>query len=89
MFAMWKREQWRQFFDHPVVEWSILVLGIVLMILSPLAPFNARPHWGKLFTMSPEHLKSLYKKLPGFQELLQQYDPQAKFHNTFLDTYIF
>ena len=34
---MWKREQWRQFFDHPVVEWSILVLGVVLMILSPLA----------------------------------------------------
>ena len=37
MFGMWKREQWRTFFDHPVVEWSILILGIVLMVLSPLA----------------------------------------------------
>lgn len=37
MFAMWKREQWRQFIDHPVVEWSILVLGVILMILSPAA----------------------------------------------------
>jgi len=34
---MWKREQWHSFVDHPVVEWSILVLGIILMILSPLA----------------------------------------------------
>ena len=34
---MWKREQWRAFIDHPVVEWSILVVGIILMILSPLA----------------------------------------------------
>ena len=34
---MWKREQWRRFIDHPVVEWSILVLGVILMILSPLA----------------------------------------------------
>ena len=34
---MWNREQWRNFIDHPVVEWSILVLGVILMILSPLA----------------------------------------------------
>ena len=34
---MWKREQWRNFIDHPVVEWTILVIGLVLMILSPLA----------------------------------------------------
>ena len=34
---MWKREQWRSFIDHPVVEWSILVVGVILMIASPLA----------------------------------------------------
>ena len=34
---MWKREQWRTFIDHPVVEWSILVIGVTLMVLSPLA----------------------------------------------------
>ena len=34
---MWKREQWRKFIDHPVVEWSILILGLILMILSPAA----------------------------------------------------
>ena len=37
MVPMWKREQWRRFINHPVVEWSILILGVVLMVLSPLA----------------------------------------------------
>jgi hypothetical protein len=31
------RAQWRWFIDHPVVEWSILVVGVILMLLSPLA----------------------------------------------------
>ena len=34
---MWKREQWRAFIDHPLVEWTIFVVGVVLIILSPLA----------------------------------------------------
>jgi xylitol oxidase len=54
-----------------------------------LAPFDARPHWGELFTMEPERLRSLYAKLPDFQELLGQYDPAGKFRNNFLNTYIF
>ena len=34
---MFTREQWRWFIDHPVVEWSIFVVGVILMLLSPLA----------------------------------------------------
>ncbi|HSL43498.1 MAG TPA: FAD-binding protein [Anaerolineales bacterium] len=54
-----------------------------------LAPFEARPHWGKLFTISSARLQSLYERLPDFQALLQQYDPHGKFRNAFLDQYIF
>jgi xylitol oxidase len=54
-----------------------------------LAPFHARPHWGKLFTMAPTQLQSLYEKLPHFRQLLREYDPQGKFRNAFLDTYVF
>ena len=54
-----------------------------------LAPFDARPHWGKLFTMPAAQLQSLYQKLPDFQDLLRTYDPQGKFRNAFLDTHIF
>jgi xylitol oxidase len=54
-----------------------------------LAPLDARPHWGKLFTMPAARLHALYPKLPEFRELLRAYDPQGKFRNAFLDTYIF
>ena len=30
------REQWRAFIDHPVVEWAIFAVGVVLLIVSPL-----------------------------------------------------
>jgi len=58
-------------------------------IEAQLAPFDARPHWGKLFTMAPARLHSLYQKLPDFQRLLTSYQPQGKFRNPFLDTSIF
>jgi xylitol oxidase len=54
-----------------------------------LAPFDARPHWGKLFTIPAARVRSLYAKLPEFRELLRSYDPQGKFRNVFLDIYIF
>ena len=34
---MFSRDQWRSFIDHPVVEWSIFAIGVVLIIVSPLA----------------------------------------------------
>jgi hypothetical protein len=34
---MWTRQQWHRFIDHPIVEWSIFIVGVILMILSPLA----------------------------------------------------
>jgi alditol oxidase len=54
-----------------------------------LAPFQARPHWGKLFTLSPQRLRAIYEKLPDFVELCKKYDPQGKFRNDFLNTNIF
>ena len=34
---MFTRENWRWFIDHPVVEWSIFAVGVILILLSPLA----------------------------------------------------
>jgi xylitol oxidase len=65
------------------------VQQILPAIEARLAPFGARPHWGKLFTMSPAQVQSLYPKLSDFQQLLRSYDPQGKFRNAFVDTYIF
>ena len=65
------------------------VRNVLPRIEEALAPFGARPHWAKLFTMSPAHLQSLYEKLPDFQRLAERCDPQGKFRNEFLDKYIF
>jgi xylitol oxidase len=54
-----------------------------------LAPFNVRPHWGKLFTISPETLKSRYEKMEDFKELITRYDPDGKFRNEFLTGNVF
>jgi hypothetical protein len=33
---MISRDQWRTFIDHPVVEWGIFAVGVLLLLLSPL-----------------------------------------------------
>ena len=68
-------------------DWDA-VRNLLPKIEAELASFDARPHWGKLFTMPATRLRSLYKRLPDFQRLVQRYDPQGKFRNAFLDTYI-
>ena len=65
------------------------VRNLLPVIEEKLAPFDARPHWGKLFTISHARLQTLYEKMPDFQTLLQSYDPQGKFRNEFLNRYIF
>ena len=30
------KEQWRRFIDHPIVEWSLFGVGLVLLLVSPL-----------------------------------------------------
>jgi xylitol oxidase len=72
---------WKQ--DWPAVR------RLMPVIEKELAPFEARPHWGKLFTMSPIELKSRYKKLPDFIQLSKKYDPHGKFRNEFLSKNIF
>ena len=69
-------------------EWAA-VKKVLPMIEEQLAPFDARPHWAKLFTMAPERLQSLYPKMHDFQAMSKQYDPQGKFRNEFLDRNVF
>jgi alditol oxidase len=54
-----------------------------------LMPFEARPHWGKLFLLPAEHIRTQYARLAQFRELVQKYDPEGKFRNRFLNAYIF
>lgn len=64
-------------------EWPA-VQKLLPKIEAKLAPFQARPHWGKLFTVEPAVLQSRYPKLNDFRALVKQYDPQGKFTNEYL-----
>src|ERR1700688_2393434 len=75
------RFTWKQ--DWPAVS------KLLPMIEKELAPFHARPHWGKLFTMSPAALKDAYKRMPEFLGLCRKYDPRGTFRNEFLNKNIF
>ncbi|MEM7115154.1 MAG: D-arabinono-1,4-lactone oxidase [Chloroflexota bacterium] len=63
------------------------VKKLLPLIETALAPFDVRPHWGKLFTIPPTQLQASYPKYADFQQLLAHYDPQGKFRNAFMDTY--
>jgi xylitol oxidase len=65
------------------------VSQLLPVIERELAPFQVRPHWGKLFTVSPERLRASYEKFPNFIELSKKYDPHGKFRNDFLTKNIF
>jgi xylitol oxidase len=69
-------------------DWNA-VKRVLPLIERELTPFSARPHWGKLFTMSASQLKPLHEKLPAFVQLSNQFDPTGKFRNDFLNTYVF
>ena len=65
------------------------VRRLLPVIEKELSPFHPRPHWGKLFALSPLELQSRYQKLPDFLQLAAKYDPKGKFRNDFLNTNLF
>ncbi len=45
---------------------------------------NARPHWGKEFTVGSDYLKSVYPKWDEFRKLRNVMDPNSQFSNPML-----
>jgi len=54
--------------------------AVLQRIEAALAPFEPRPHWGKLFVQSPA---ALYPRLPEFRALRAGLDPQRRYANAF------
>jgi xylitol oxidase len=65
------------------------VMQLLPQIEKTLAPYKAKPHWGKLFTMSHKQLSNLYEKMPAFVQMLKEYDPKGKFRNDFLNRNVY
>jgi alditol oxidase len=61
------------------------VNAILPLIEEKLAPFEARPHWAKLFTVPPATLKARYPKQDEFIGQIKGRDPKGKFRNDFIN----
>ncbi|MGW5215759.1 FAD-binding protein [Streptomyces sp. NPDC004051] len=66
------------------VEDTPAVLPVVRRLEEALAPFEARPHWGKVFTTPAADLRARYPRLDDFRTLARTLDPGGKFTNTFV-----
>ncbi|MEU4624513.1 D-arabinono-1,4-lactone oxidase [Actinoplanes sp. NPDC023801] len=62
------------------------VLPVVADLEKALAPLDARPHWGKIFTTAPAGLRESYERFDDFVALVDRFDPQGTFGNPYLDT---
>ncbi|HVV55653.1 MAG TPA: D-arabinono-1,4-lactone oxidase [Mucilaginibacter sp.] len=60
------------------------VMKLLPLIEKELSPFGVRPHWGKIFTISPKVLHARYERMDDFKKLVAEYDPAGKFRNAFL-----
>ncbi len=70
---------------HPDPVPALIALRAVEQALVPL---GARPHWGKLFAMTPEQVQPLYPRLADARALRRELDPDNVLGNPFVDRYV-
>ena len=60
------------------------VQEMVAQIEEALTPFEARPHWGKVFQADAAAIAPLYKRHSDFVRLVERLDPRGAFRNAWL-----
>ena len=60
------------------------VQEMVAQIEKALTPFEARPHWGKVFHADAAALAPLYQRHSDFVRLVERLDPRGAFRNSWL-----
>jgi xylitol oxidase len=60
------------------------VRAVLPEIEDALAPYAARPHWGKVFTMAAADIRARYPRFDEAAALRERLDPTGTFRNTFL-----
>ena len=61
------------------------VARLITVIEDALAPFEPRPHWGKLAGFQADQLAERFPRLADFRALADEYDPAGKFRNPFME----
>ncbi|MBD8702747.1 FAD-binding protein [Frigoribacterium sp. CFBP 13712] len=67
---------WRRLADE--------VLAVLPFVEEALAPFDARPHWGKVATLDRATLRERYPRLDDFAAHARAVDPDGRFRNEHL-----
>ncbi|CAB4624391.1 MAG: FAD-binding protein [Actinobacteria bacterium] len=57
------------------------IYPVIAKIEKALEPFEARPHWGKVYTTTFEEAVSTFPELAKFKATMQTLDPARKFEN--------
>jgi xylitol oxidase len=68
------------------IEETAAVLPAVRRLEEALDAFDARPHWGKVFTTPADVLRERWPRLGDFRKLAHELDPEGKFANAFVRT---
>ena len=66
----------------------VAVDRVLVELESALAPFQARPHWGKVFVADATAITLLYGRLPDFKRLVDRLDPRGAFRNPWLTNHV-
>ena len=66
----------------------VAVDRVLVELESALAPFQARPHWGKVFVADATTITLLYERLPDFKRLVDRLDPRGAFRNPWLTNHV-
>jgi xylitol oxidase len=64
------------------------VEDMLVQLETALVPFEARPHWGKLFKADAAAIAPLYERMPDFIRLVERLDPRGAFRNSWLKAHV-
>jgi len=64
---------------------QVAVERMLIDIEAALAPFDARPHWGKVFVAEAAVIAPLYERVADFAGLVDRLDPRGAFRNDWLN----
>jgi xylitol oxidase len=64
------------------------VEDMLVQLESALVPFEARPHWGKLFHADAEAIAPHYERMSEFIRLVERLDSRGAFRNSWLKAHV-
>ncbi|HSK95378.1 MAG TPA: D-arabinono-1,4-lactone oxidase, partial [Euzebyales bacterium] len=84
---LWLSPQHRRDTVAIAFTWRLDPAGVARALVdveAALAPFGARPHWGKLFHHDAAAIAALYERHDDFAHLVAHWDARGAFRNAWL-----